>query len=348
MSPAQRRAPTFLNLVATRGWLAAALILLLGACAPLHQSLGPPTTAPQLTEDEAVMADGARLPIRQWLPNGDPPRAVLLALHGFNDYSNAFDGPGEHWATEGIATYAYDQRGFGAAPAPGIWPGIDALTSDLRTVVALLRERHPNTPLFLLGDSMGGAVLLSAADDTLADGTVLVAPAVRGRETLNPIYRAGLWLGAHLFPSNEVTGRGLGIVPSDNIEMIRALRRDPLVIKRTRVDAVWGLVNLMDAALQGASRMQGPVLLTYGARDELIPKEPTRVLLTRFGTSARVAVYSDGYHMLLRDLSAAEPLTDIAAWVLAPDDALPSNAEQNAEQFFEGWGEVESAALAAD
>src|SRR3546814_14828012 len=59
--------------------------------------------------------------------------------------------------------------------------------------------------------------------------------------------RAALWLSARLFPSARLSGRGLGIQASDNIEMLRALGRDPLFIKETRVDAIHGVVNLMDA-----------------------------------------------------------------------------------------------------
>ena len=37
--------------------------------------------------------------MRKWLPprdrGGGEARAVILALHGFNDYSNAFEGTGE-------------------------------------------------------------------------------------------------------------------------------------------------------------------------------------------------------------------------------------------------------------
>ena len=40
---------------------------------------------------------------------------------------------------EGVATIAYDQRGFGRSPQRGIWPGKDLMVEDLRTVVALAR-----------------------------------------------------------------------------------------------------------------------------------------------------------------------------------------------------------------
>src|SRR5947209_1387660 len=51
------------------------------------------TATPQLTDTALIMSDGARLPVRRWLPPGDrngEPRAVILALHGFNDYSKSF------------------------------------------------------------------------------------------------------------------------------------------------------------------------------------------------------------------------------------------------------------------
>jgi len=51
-----------------------------------------------------------------WLPDGTPG-AIVLALHGFNDYSNAFATTGQAFAASGIAVFAYDQRGFGAGGA---------------------------------------------------------------------------------------------------------------------------------------------------------------------------------------------------------------------------------------
>ena len=281
--------------------------------------------------DHFLARDGARLPLKSWLPDGvrpttratARPTAVIIALHGFNDYSNFFDAPGAWLATRGIASYAYDQRGFGAAPGRGYWPGTTALIDDLGTLNALVRARHPGVPVYVLGESMGGAVALVAASGERSglnvDGVILSAPAVWGRATM-PWYQTGaLWISAHTVPGVTLSGRGLKIVASDNIEMLRALGRDPLVIKETRIDAIYGLTELMDAALEASARLVLPALILYGEKDEIIPREPTERMLASLPEAGKdrrkVVYYENGYHMLLRDLQAETVWSDIAAWI---------------------------------
>ena len=60
--------------------------------------------------------DGLHLPLREW--DAKNPKAVIVALHGMSDYSEAFEMPAPWWAEHGITTIAYDQRGFGRAPDP--------------------------------------------------------------------------------------------------------------------------------------------------------------------------------------------------------------------------------------
>ena len=319
------------------------LLLLPGACAPSVAPPGPglaaqDLTGPALTETRFVTLDGTALPLRHWAPpEGTTPHGVLLALHGFNDYSNAFAESGPALAAAGLHVYAYDQRGFGEAPHRGLWAGVDALTGDLATAADLLRRRHPDLPLHVLGVSMGGAVALAALagpEPPAADSVILAAPAVWARTTMPFHQRAALWVGTHLFPWARFSGRGLGIQASDNIEMLRALGRDPLFIKETRVDTIYGLVNLMDAALAAAPRVTTPVLLLYGARDEVVPAEPTfqfwRSLPAETADSRRFAYYSEGWHMLLRDLQAGIVIADVAAWTRDPQAPLLSGAEAHA------------------
>lgn len=301
---------------------------------------GPPLS-PSLAEKHLIAADGTALPLRTWLPEGKP-RAVILALHGFNDYSNAFDAPAEAWAKDGIATYAYDQRGFGEAPLRGRWAGTRQLDQDLATASRLLRERYPGVPLYLLGESMGGAVVITGVTGAAgaprpdADGVILAAPAVWGRSTMNVAERVALWAGDEFFPDLTLTGRGLHIMPSDNIPMLRGLARDPLVIKATRVDTIKGLVDLMDLALASAPRMTVPMLLLYGDRDEIVPKEPTQLWIDhlpfRQRMTRKIAWYADGYHMLLRDLEGPMVWRDIEGWIGDHGAPLLSGADRRASE----------------
>lgn len=322
-----------------RPWLALLLLaLVLSACAPRLQATGPLTGVPRIEGDAMVARDGIRLPLRRWGPDAAKPWAVIAALHGFNDYSNAFDDAAKAWARRGILTYAIDQRGFGRSPHHGLWAGVDAMVSDADALVTAVKARHPDLPLFLLGDSMGGAVAMVALGHNPAPevkGAILAAPAVWGRAYLGALKRGALWLTAHTIPWFEVTAEGLDIEPSDNQAMLLKLARDDLIIKHTRIDAIWGLVNLMDAADAAAPRIQTPLLLLYGARDEVIPKAPTRAVLRTLLSRgrARAAYYRNGYHMLLRDLRAKAVIGDVAAWIRDRRAPLPSGAEARARAW---------------
>ncbi|HIJ45631.1 MAG TPA: alpha/beta hydrolase, partial [Rhodospirillaceae bacterium] len=312
-------------------------ILIVCACAPTVLPPGPAVTRPALEDGGFVAADGARLPVRAWMPRNGDPKAVIVALHGFNDYSNFFAEPGAFLAGQGLAAYAYDQRGFGEAPNRGLWPGSRAFVDDLKAVTAAVRGRHPGVPLYLLGESMGGAVIMVAMTDADApdvDGVILAAPAVWGRTAMPWYQRAALFAASHTMPALRVTGQGLKIKASDNNEMLRALGRDPLVIKETRIDAISGLTNLMDSALESAFAFDASALILIGERDEIIPSDPTRLLIRRLPRNGRhryrLAFYANGYHMLLRDLQAETVWKDIAAWIADTAAPLPSAADKRA------------------
>lgn len=331
---------------------ATAAMLMLAACA--GQATGHLAGAPALAAPEPplpphatqhfIAGDGAALPLRVWLPQGKIT-AVIVALHGMNDYSNAFTGPAEEWAKHGIATYAYDQRGFGEAPLHGHWAGTWQLDDDVAAACRMVHGKHPDVPVYLLGESMGGAVAVTAATGAAGapradcDGLILVAPAVWGRDTMNVFERVALWTAYALAPDMTLTGQGLHVLASDNIPMLRALGRDPLFIKETRVAAIKGLVDLMDEALAAAPEIREPLLLLYGGHDEIIPREPIELMIDRLPPPAEadrhIALYPQGYHMLLRDLEAARRIHDVEAWIADHDAPLPSGADHDATRLIE-------------
>lgn len=337
-----------------RSTLAAGIITLTlaglpGCTGPRLVPTPEPLLEPALAADHVRMPDGFRLPLRTWGRTTDQPAhrapgrareqagaapapaadTIVLALHGFNDYANAFAALARRLAAEGMVVHAVDQRGFGAGLLAGRWHGSERLTADLRALIATLRARHPGARLMVLGESMGAAVVLAAlAEGPLdADGLVLIAPAVWDRDSMPWYQRLVLDTAVRLAPGKVLTGEGVPIRPSDNIDMLRDMGADPLVLKGARVDALWGVTNLMDRALAGIAQLEGPVLLLYGERDRIIPRSAFCRMLERLPADAdglRVALYRHGWHMLPRDLQGARVRHDIAEWIRDPAAPLPS------------------------
>jgi alpha-beta hydrolase superfamily lysophospholipase len=329
---------------AFRSFCGGVLLACLAACAPhLDDDWSPPLAhGGALFAGQFITADGSPLPLRQWLPGETPLRGVIVALHGFNDNAGTYAEAGPWWASQGFAVYAYDQRGFGGAPTPGTWGGGPQMARDLLDLCHILRRRYPALPLVVIGTSMGGAVTLAAADmarqqgEPWADGLVLAAPAIWGRDSMPWIYRLSLAVMVRIAPSLELSGKGLNIWPTDNIEMLRGLSKDPTILRKTRTSAVFGLTNLMDRAAEVAlaGQLRLPILWLYGARDEVIPPQPTFAAaqaLLRHGGKQRLVVYGNGWHMLMRDLQSEQVFADVAAFVTAPDGALPFGRDVSLE-----------------
>ena len=289
-------------------------LLLLTACTPQVQEMRP------------VADIKSEIPYRSWLP-AQKPRAVIIALHGFNDYSNAFEYPGKFFKARGVAVYAYDQRGFGKTGQVGIWGGEENFKQDLSQFVSWLRTKYPHTPVYVLGESMGGAVAITAladADFPKVKGLILVSPALWGLDTMNPMYRSTLWFAAHAIPFREFTGSDLKIIACSNYPLLSQMYHDPLVIKKTRVDAVYGMLHLMDSAYTDVSKIHTPTLLLYGANDQVIPPYPIKGALHHFEQPVTFGYYPHGYHMLLRDLEREVVMRDILSWIKNPNAKLSS------------------------
>ena len=286
--------------------------------------------APLLTDDRYVAADGTSLPLSVWPAANGAPTAVILALHGFGDYRKAWEDPAGSWSDAGITTYAYDQRGFGGSPTRGRWPGTDTLADDARTVAALVRARQPGEPFYLAGESMGGAVVLVAADRGAdSDGLILSAAAVRSRDTFGPLASAGLWFFAHTIPWMPAGPTSIDYMPTDNPQTLDKLRNDPMMLRQPRLDMAYGLVDLMDAARSAAGRIDLPYLMQYGLGDRIVPRGPVQAAIEIMPRrpDSQLAFYREGYHLLLRDKEGAVVARDVIAWMSNPEAALPSGAD---------------------
>jgi alpha-beta hydrolase superfamily lysophospholipase len=296
--------------------LAAAALALLAACGPVVRPAGPPTRQPAIEAGALVTRDGARLPLERWAPDGQP-RAVILALHSFGDFRLGMAPVGRWFAERGVAVYAYDQRGFGEAPHFGLWAGSATLIDDLADAVRAVRAEAPGRPLHLLGESMGGAVILALmgrADAPEVAGLLLAAPGVREGVRLRYLWDVLMWTGAHVAPSASLTVRREE-EPRLSAEAKRRFAADPRIVREVRADAYEGLLDLSDEASAAADRVRAPAFIMYGGADGFVRQVSICAAFRGLDGPRLGLLYPDAPHLILQWREAERLFVDMAAWM---------------------------------
>lgn len=277
-----------------------------------------------------VLSDQARIPVRIW--RATPQKAIILALHGFNDSRDAWEDAANYFLQAGITLYAPDQRGFGQAPLRGNWAGSQRMIRDLNEEITLLKSRHPDTPLYVMGESMGGAVSMCLAAQPNApkvNGYILLAPAVWGHKQLGLVPDMILRFVNAIAPNWQLTGRHVPvkITATDNDESLLRLYFNPLSLRKTRIKALYGLVNLMSKAAKASPYVHSPMLVIYGDHDQLVPASSMKKVWRKLPIWVRKDYVPGGYHLLLRDKNRQIVAQDIISWIMDADQFLPSGGD---------------------
>ena len=285
---------------------------------------GPPGRPVDRLDRVLVMPDGARLPLATWEPVARP-RATLLGLHGFGDFRLAFAEAGPALARRGFRVHAFDQRGFGDTESHGRWPGWRRLVRDLKAVIELLQPGD-GSRLFLMGESMGGAVALVATARFRPEsvhGLVLVEPAVRRGIRLRLMWDVAFGTLALVAP-----GYSRRLTRGTHAQFTSAARQrlgeDPRIVRYIRADAYKGLLSLADAASASTRRLRLPTLFLYGRADGIIPLRLFEQAVRDLRPLVTALRYPEAPHLLLQAQSYETVLDDVTAWL--DGEPLPTSA----------------------
>lgn len=135
----------------------------------------------EVTYDEhPAVANETKLPVYQWKESEARPRAAVLMLHGISQRAYTLRTVADSLAQQGFSTYAMDLRGHGwwhkqEKCKDGYSCNYKASQADVGKVLHAIKAENPNIPLYLVGESIGSAVALRAANDSpeVLNGLVL-------------------------------------------------------------------------------------------------------------------------------------------------------------------------------
>ena len=134
-------------------------------------------------------------PATVWKPDGTP-RAAVLCLHELGLHKNVFDDFGTRMAKKGVIVYSIDLRGFGGwteMKTKDAEMDLDNTFADVKGSLEVIKKLHEKTPVFILGEAMGGALALEAAAKypELTAGIITAAPGGQHFKTIDNYVNIG-------------------------------------------------------------------------------------------------------------------------------------------------------------
>jgi len=258
------------------------------------------------------------IPSRNWLPTKVPTAMVLLCIHGLGLNSKSYEGFGQRMAQLGVATYAIDVRGFGRWMQREGKEQVDfeACLSDIEKVLKALRASYPKLPVYILGESMGGAIALrvAAVQPDLVDGLISAVPSGdRFHKTRNQL-RVALRLITGRKNKPMDVGDKLVQEATDDPALQERWKDDPLNRMKLTPKELMQFQGFMNENHDAAPKIDHkPVLVICGFKDRLVKPQGTVELFNELTTPDKMLVIlGNGEHLIFEE----GQLSEQACWVL--------------------------------
>ena len=262
-----------------------------------------------------------------WRPEGQA-RAALAIVHGMGEHSGRYGNVTDALVPRGYAIHGFDLRGCGRSP--GQRGHIDSWSQFRDDVGAFLRsvgeqERlvgpppgEPGLPVFLLGHSMGGLIVLDYVlrrPEGLA-GTIVSGPGLKPVGVAKPWKVRLAKLLTRILPTLSLDVGLEAAAVSRDPAVVEAYVKDPL--RHGKGSVRWGTESL--AAIRWIRAHAGdlalPILMVQGSEDRLVSPAGTQAFFDAVTfPDKELRLYEGGYHEPHNDVDHEQVLADYASWL---------------------------------
>lgn len=260
------------------------------------------------------------------------PRAVLVIVHGVAEHSGRYIHLMNDMARRGFASFAIDQRGLGQSGGfRGHVDRFEDLTEDVASLVTVARSDFPGLPVFLVGHSMGGLVVLLTGIryPNGLSGVVASGPAL-ALQVHVPAWKKALArvvgaLAPRFSMDNGIPCEALSHDP----EVVESYRNDPMRYPKLTARFYLEFVRAMGEASALAGQMHLPILIMQGGADCVVKPEASRAFADQAGSADKRFIMYDGlFHEIFNEPEKTQIFGVIADWV---EEHL-AGSERNADR----------------
>jgi alpha-beta hydrolase superfamily lysophospholipase len=255
--------------------------------------------------------------LRSWLP--ERVERVLLVVHGFGEHSGRYEGLASWLAARGCAVHAYDHPGHGRSSGQrGYVRRFSDLLDDLESRCAAVRQQHPDLPLFLLGQSMGGLIVSSLAVERQpqVSGIVTTGAALAVSSDFSPAKRVAARVLRYLAPrlplNSGLNPNGLCRDPA----VVQAYIEDPLIFSTMTPALGAGMLSALQRTAAAGSRVTVPMLMMHGEDDPICPAVGTRDFYQSLQVpGSRLHLYPGQLHEVLHEPERETAFAHVFEWL---------------------------------
>ncbi len=245
---------------------------------------------------------------------------MVVVAHGLGEHGGAYAhlaeaiGP----ALE-IDFLAIDFRGHGRSSGRrGVVRRYQDLVEDLRAAIAWAMGRRPDLPLFLLGHSNGGQVVLRLVLEG-ADGVAGVIASNPSIRVAMPVPPGKLKIGRMLLslaPWITLRTDAPSAWMTRDPVMQQVYRSDRLRHNRISAPLFFGMVEGGEMLMARAGEIKAPVLMLIGGQDPVISPQSNREFYDLLGSDDKTfLLYPRMLHEPLNELGRQQVFDDIARWL---------------------------------
>ncbi len=260
--------------------------------------------------------DGINISVCTWMPGFC--QRILICVQGLGGHGGYYEELAHQLTLGGTVVVALDLRGHGHR--------FDRYVMDVDVAVTWASTMWPDTPIFVLGESMGASIAIQyvasgqyGTHQIPLAGLVFVSPVLSSaiHSTFGEVVHfIRSLLIAPKRPSIAVTGREeLGCRdPAFNT----LLRADPLFVRQVSARFLIMLTIWLWQSKHKARLINLPLLVLLGGRDYIARRSGTSAFLRCVpAREQRIVNFPQAYHCLLRDPDTPDVVGVLNVWLTA-------------------------------
>lgn len=271
----------------------------------------PPAVVP-IDLWQALETEPLTMPVTIWRNRDSKPWALVLCIHGMGLHKESFADFAAKLSERGVLVAALDVRGFGA------WSkhrnqkiDFSRSASDVAHISAALKSLNPGIPLFILGESMGGAIALQSAVGCPAiDAVVSAVPAADRYNGTESMMKVAWQMLTRPGSEYDITDDVVNKVSHDE-KVVESWKNDRDARFKIGTGELVAFDQFMRDTKEQVKKLAKPVLIAQGGADPLVKPSSTSDLydavkvqdktLIMLGTKEHLIFETDHFSNVLLD-----------------------------------------------